>query len=153
MTQAAEIFLSRPRIVLEEGDKLKPYDDATAKAVVAPVGNLSWGWGFNLMQCGSEGLFEVMAAYLVGQVELELAGRTPWYGPLAEADPLRASVYLDVAYNAGVAGLLHGFPSCVQYAAVKNWTASADQLRVKDARLDLSRYAPLRQILIGNPAQ
>ena len=24
-----------------------PYDDATGKNVVAPVGKLSWGWGFN----------------------------------------------------------------------------------------------------------
>lgn len=146
MTQAAEIFLTR--IVREEGDKLKPYDDATARPVVAPVGNLSWGWGFNLMQCGSEGLFEVMARYLVGQIEAELLHQ-PWYAELSGFDPLRASVYLDVAYNAGVAGLLHGFPNCVKAAALKDWTKSAAELTVSNANLDSSRYAPLRKILLS----
>lgn len=146
-SQAVEIFLSRPRIVKEEGDKLLPYDDATGKNVVAPVGNLSWGWGFNLMACGSEGLFEVMARYLVTQVDAELS-KLPWYASLG-SEPTRQSVFLDIAYNAGVHGEIHGFPKMVAYAAAHDWKNCAAQCTVADARLDASRYAPLRQLILN----
>lgn len=145
--QAVEIFLARPRIVKEEGDRLLPYDDATGKNVVAPVGKLSWGWGFNLMQCGSEGLFEVMARYLATQVDTELS-QGAWYASLTN-EPTRQSVFLDVAYNAGVAGEVKGFPKMVQYAAARDWPNCASQCKVADARLDASRYAPLRQLIIN----
>lgn len=145
-TKAVEIFLARPRIVREEGDRLLPYDDATAKAVVAPIGKLSWGWGFNLMACGSEGLFEVMARYLVTQVDTVLSS-TAWYGGLGN-EPTRQSVFLDVAYNVGISGMLHGFPLMIRYAAARDWPNCAAQCKVASATLDASRYAPLRQLLL-----
>lgn len=145
-TKAVEIFLSRPRIVREEGDKLKPYDDATGLPVVAPRGFLSWGWGFNLMACGSEGLFEVMARYLVTQVDAELS-KLPWYVSLTN-EPTRQSVFLDVAYNVGVAGEIHGFPTMIHYAGLRDWPNCAAQCKVANESLDASRYAPLRQLLL-----
>lgn len=145
--KAVELFLSRPRIVREEGDKPKPYDDATGLPVVAPKGFLSWGWGFNLMACGSEGLFEVMARYLVTQVDTELS-KQGWYASLG-SEPTRQSVFLDIAYNAGVTGELHGFPKMIAYAAARDWTNCAAQCKVADARLDASRYAPLRQLILS----
>jgi hypothetical protein len=145
-SRAIEIFLSRPRIVREEGDRLLPYDDATGKNVVAPVGKLSWGWGFNLMACGSEGLFEVMARYLVTQVDNELS-KLPWYASLG-SEPTRQSVFLDVAYNAGVAGEVHGFPEMCRYAGLRDWPNCAAQCKVANVNLDASRYAPLRQLLL-----
>ena len=150
--RAVEIFLSRPRIVREEGDRLKPYDDKTGKDVVAPVGNLSWGWGFNLMQCGSEELFEVMARYLVTKVDAELTASivngVRWYAGL-DSEPTRQSVFLDVAYNAGVAGEVHGFPKMIGYAIARDWPNCAAQCKVLDARLDAQRYAPLRQLILN----
>lgn len=145
--RAIEIFLSRPRIVREEGDRLKPYDDATGKDVVAPVGNLSWGWGFNLMQCGSEELFEVMARFLVTKVDAELS-KLPWYASLG-SEPTRQSVFLDIAYNAGVYGEVHGFPKMVAYAGTRDWQNCAAQCKVADERLDAQRYAPLRQLILN----
>lgn len=146
-SHAVEIFLARPRIVREEGDRLKPYDDATGLPVVAPKGFLSWGWGFNLMACGSEGLFEVMARYLVTQVDTELS-KFPWYSSLTN-EPTRQSVFLDVAYNAGVYGEVHGFPKMIAYAVARDWQNCAGECKVADARLDASRYAPLRQFIIN----
>lgn len=145
--QAIELFLARPRIVREEGDKQFPYDDATGKPVVAPVGKLSWGWGFNLMACGDEGLFEVMARYLATKVDTALS-LYPWYVGLTP-EPTRQSVFLDVAYNAGVYGEVHGFPKMIAYATVRDWPNCAGQCKVADARLDASRYAPLRQFIIN----
>lgn len=144
--QAIELFLARPRIVREEGDKQFPYDDATGKPVVAPVGKLSWGWGFNLMACGSEGLFLVMARYLVTQVDAGLS-QYPWYASLTN-EPTRQSVFLDVAYNVGVYGEVHGFPAMISYAAVRDWPNCAAQCKVANASLDASRYAPLRQLIL-----
>lgn len=145
-SRAVEIFLSRGRIVREEGDRLLPYDDATGKPVVAPVGKLSWGWGFNLMACGSEELFEVMARHLVTKVDNELSAYA-WYAGLSN-EPTRQSVFLDVAYNAGVAGEVHGFPRMTQYAGLRDWPNCAAQCKVADTKLDASRYAPLRQLLL-----
>lgn len=143
-TKAIEIFLSRARIVREEGDRLLPYDDATGKNVVAPVGKLSWGHGYNLMACGSEGLFAVMDRYLVAQIDDQL-GRYDWYRAM-EAEPTRQSVFLDVAYNNGVGGLLH-FPAMIAYSVAREWQKCAGECKVADAKLDASRYAPLRQLL------
>lgn len=146
-SKAVEIFLARPRIVREEGDRLLPYDDATGRPVVAPVGKLSWGWGFNLMACGDEGLFEVMARYLATKVDTALSLQA-WYGGLTN-EPTRQSVFLDVAYNAGVYGEVHGFPEMTRYAGLRDWPNCAAQCKVANASLDASRYAPLRQLIIN----
>lgn len=139
--QAVELFVARaPK---EEGLKLKPYDDATGKPVVAPVGNLSWGIGFNLMVCGSPELFEVILRHLAGILDAQLSA-LPWY---LNSPPGPQSAFLDVAYNEGESHLVHGFPLMTMYAGLKNWTACAAQCKVLDASLDKSRYAPLRVII------
>lgn len=147
MSRAAVLkFLARDRIVREEGDKQLPYDDVTAKPVVAPVGNLSWGWGFNLMQCGSEGLFYVMADYLVSQLDTHLS-QEAWYASLG-SEPTRQSVFLDVAYNSG-GDLRHGWPKMVGCATVRDWPGCAAQCKVARPDLDKSRYAPLRALILA----
>lgn len=145
--RAVELFLARPRIVKEEGDRLLPYDDATGKLVTAPIGWITWGWGFNLHTCGSEGLFEVMARYLATQVDMELS-KSAWYAQLTN-EATRQSVFLDVAYNAGVAGEVKGFPKMIAYATARDWIKCAGECKVENARLDASRYAPLRQLIIN----
>lgn len=132
------------RLAHEEGMRLFPYDDATGKRVGAPLGNLSWGYGFNLDQCGSSGLFEVMETYLVTQLDRQLA-EYPWYVAL---DDVRGSVPLDVAYNAGLNGLLKGFPHFISALERGDIDAAVVQLHVADPHLDASRYAPLRSILL-----
>lgn len=143
-TKAVQLFLGRIR--REEGDKLKPYDDATGLAVVAPVGNLSWGWGFNLMACGSEGLFLAMATYLVTDLDTYLS-RQSWYAALG-SEPTRQSVFLDVAYNAGE-DLAHRWPKMVAAANLRHWTECAAQCKVARDDLDKSRYAPLRALILS----
>lgn len=143
-TKAVNLFLGR--IVPEEGSKLKPYDDATAKPVVAPIGNLSWGWGFNLMQCGSVGLFRAMATYLATALDHQLSQQS-WYLGL-DVEPTRQSVFLDVAYNSGP-DLLHHWPHMVAYAIVRDWSNCATQCMVVSEVLDKSRYAPLRTLILN----
>lgn len=142
--KAVTLFLGR--IKPEEGDKRKPYDDATGKPVAAPVGNLSWGWGFNLMVCGSEELFRVMAQHLVTELDQQLSDYA-WYAGL-DSESTRQSVFLDVAYNNGVGGLLH-FPHMIALAVAKKWhECAAECIVVKtNPSLDASRYAPLRALI------
>lgn len=141
------------RLALEEGKRPKAYNDKTGRTVTcktadpATSGNLSIAYGTNL-ENGLDGYeMSFLRQHRVELAQYALAAEG-WYCDLSVSDPLKASVYLDVAYNAGVAGLLHGFPSCVKAASLKDWTKSAAELRVADERLDLSRYAPLRKILL-----
>src|ERR1700687_1835463 len=97
---AVSVFLARK--TREEGDRLQPYDDKTGFPVRAPVGNLSWGRGYNLMKCGSEGLFDVMDTFLVGALDAKLQAYS-WY---TGAGDVRGSVFLDIAYNGGINDLL-----------------------------------------------
>lgn len=126
----------------EEGVKILPYDDATGKPVAAPVGNLSWGIGFNLMKCGSPKLFEVMLRYLIGLIEDDLV-QLPWYLQLPDSVQ---SVCQDIAYNGGIADLL-GYPKMIAAFKTGDLNAAADQCTEKDPKLDASRYAPLRAII------
>jgi len=132
------------RLTTEEGERVLPYDDATGKNVTAPVGNLTWGRGFNLMACGSSGLFAVMEQYLLEQLDATL-NQYAWY---AQAGGVRASVFLDIAYNGGIHDLL-GYPKMIACAAAGDWAGAAAQCTEKDAALDASRYAPLRALLLS----
>jgi hypothetical protein len=139
---AVSVLLAR--LTAEEGDELLPYDDATGKQVKAPVGNLSWGRGYNLMECGSKGLFDVMDVFLVSALDSKLQAY-PWY---TGAGDVRASVFLDIAYNGGIHDLL-GYPSMLHYASMGDWQNAAAQCTEKDPKLDHSRYAPLRALLLS----
>lgn len=139
---AVSVFLARK--TREEGDEILPYDDATGKQVRAPVGNLSWGRGYNLMKCGSEGLFDVMDAFLVSALDNKLQAYS-WY---TGAGDVRASVFLDIAYNGGIHDLL-GYPSMLHYASIGDWPNASAQCTEKEPKLDQSRYAPLRALLLS----
>jgi hypothetical protein len=132
------------RLTGEEGDRPLPYDDATGLPVKAPEGNLSWGRGFNLMKCGSPGLFQVMENYLLSVLDNALQAYS-WY---SGAGDVRASVFLDIAYNGGLHDLL-GYPSMIHYASIGDWVNAAAQCTEKDPKLDASRYAPLRALLLS----
>jgi|SRR5215469_5469044 len=138
-----EIDLFLARLPKEEGQRMDPYDDATGLTVHAPKGKLTWGRGYNLAECGSSGLFNVMDRFLVSQAANELL-KLPWYAAL---DPVRRSVCLDIDYNAGERGLLH-FPSMIHYLTLKDFVNAAAQCRVEDTTLNNSRYASLRKLLL-----
>jgi len=142
--QMSAISVLMTRLTTEEGQRMLPYDDKTGADVRAPVGNLSWGRGFNLMKCGSTGLFDVMESYLLQQLDNSLRAY-PWY---TDASPVRASVFLDIAYNGGIEDLL-GYPHMLAAAARGDWAEAAKQCTEKDPKLDASRYAPLRALLLS----
>ncbi len=132
------------RLTREEGERLLAYDDATGLPVKAPVGNLSWGRGFNLMKCGSPGLFAAMESYLLAELDIKLQAYS-WY---RDAGDVRASVFLDIAYNGGLHDLLN-YPHMLAAASVGDWAEAARQCTEKDPKLDASRYPPLRALLLS----
>lgn len=132
------------RLKREEGERQFAYDDATGARVRAPQGFLSWGRGFNLDACGSAGLFDVMERYLIGLADTALQP-FQWYQAL---DDVRASVVLDIAYNGGVGGLLH-YPHMISALKTQDWAAAAKECAVANEKLDATRYAPLRKILLS----
>lgn len=136
---AVDLFVARA--FSEEGVRNLPYDDATGKEVKAPIGNLSWGIGFNLMECGSLGLFKVMLAYLAGRLDADLRSHL-WY---ADLPPGVASACLDIAYNAGEGGLLH-YPHMIHFLALKDWASAAQECTTSNPNLR-GRYAALAEII------
>ena len=129
----------------EEGERTDPYDDATGKTVHAPIGNVSWGYGFNLVAIGCKGLFDVMERYLIATIEAQLMPYT-WY----RIDMVRQSVLLDIAYNAGVEGLLH-YPKMLAAIEAHEWDDAALECGTSNPALK-SRYAKLANILLSGVA-
>lgn len=140
---AIDLFLAR--MPIEEGERIAPYDDATGKTVKAPIGNLSWGHGYYLEEIGSHDLFEVIDRYLAGKVEADLMPHA-WY----QIDAPRQSVLLDIAYNAGVTGLLH-YPHMLAAILDRDWTEAGRQCTSSNPKLK-GRYDALSKILVTGEA-
>jgi lysozyme len=130
------ISVALPRLQTEEGFRATVYTDTTGHATI--------GYGFNV----DAGISKSAAAMLLSAQLAELDNalqRYPWY---ANAGDVRGSVFLDVAFNEGLHGLLH-FPTMIHYASVGDWVNAAAQCAVMDPKLDASRYAPLRALLLA----
>lgn len=143
---AVELTLSR--LILEEGRRAFAYDDSTGKRVTCqPQGNLSIGIGLNLETGLDDAEIEWLLEHRLGLIEKQLS-TFDWY---AHADAVRQSVFLDMAFNGGVHGLLR-FAHMVAAAEMGNWALASKECSVLDTRLDSSRYAPLRQLLLNGAA-
>lgn len=136
------------RLQAEEGVRAFAYNDATGKRVTCqPGGNLSIGIGVDLETGLDTDEIAWLLAHRLGKTDAALS-QYAWYPALDEP---RGSVFLDVAFNAGVAGLLH-FTNTIHFATIQDWpncsAALLDSLAAKQAP---NRYAALSQIILtGN---
>lgn len=133
------------RCIIAEGFRGQPYNDATGKTVTCqPGGNLSWLYGINVENAGSIGLARVVLSYLIREKDTALQAHD-WYPLLDEA---RASVFLEMAYNMGIGGIL-SFTSAIHYASLKAWgSCAASILDSKAAKQLPGRYKALANIII-----
>jgi lysozyme len=122
-----------PRLQLEEGFRSLPYKDTQ--------GHVTLGFGFNV----DAGITRYAATALlnaqVTELDVTLAG-FPWY---QGANDVRKSVFLDIAFNSGLHGLL-AFPLLLAAAARADWEGAAAQCKVKEPEL-AARYARLAELL------
>ena len=128
------IDIALPRIKTEEGFRSAIYNDSE--------GHPSIGYGLNLDAGISQ---RVAAAALQAQLEelQEDLSKYPWYASL---DAVRQSVLLDMAFNLGLAGLLH-FPHLLAALSRQDWASAATECHVENPEL-AGRYKILSQILL-----
>ena len=134
------VRIAWPRLKLEEGFRSHPYTDTGGHTTV--------GYGFNL----DAGItMRAAEALLLAQAQEihEALLQLSWYAAL---DPVRQSVCLDIAFNAGEGGLLK-FPHMIAALARQDWPTASTECRVENPALDASRYATLRQLLLIGGAQ
>jgi len=123
-----------PRLQTEEGFRSMPYKDTE--------GHLTLGYGFNVEAGITRPAALALMKAQVQELDGVLNGYT-WYGTL---DAVRQSVCLDIAFNAGIPGLLK-FPHMIAALANKDWQKAADECRVTNLEL-AGRYSKLAQILL-----
>jgi len=100
----------------DEGVRFKPYTDT--------VGRLTVGVGRNLTDVGlSDDEVDYLLANDVKRAQEGLA-QFAWYAGL---DPVRQGACTNLAFNLGIAGLLH-FPHFIAAMAHGDWTAAAGEL-------------------------
>ena len=141
MSAAVDLVLLR--LIEEEGERSYAYDDATGKEVTGE-GNITWGRGYNLKAIASPALFDVIDRFLLDQCDTALRPYR-WYRAL---DAVRASACLDIAYNAGVAGLLR-YTRMIAALTQNDWLTAAKECTTSNPVL-IRRYNKLsKMILMG----
>lgn len=129
------VDIAVPRLQTEEGFRPMPYQDTN--------GNTTLGYGFNV---GAGITRTAASALLCAQLQdlnTELL-KFAWYVAL---DEVRQSVCIDIAFNAGLSGLL-GFPNMIAALARQDWMSASIECHVQDSKL-ASRYAGLSQLLLN----
>lgn len=147
MNLAIEMALRRICSALEEGFRRYPYDDATGLRVRAPDGNITWLYGCNLDTEGTPELGQTIVRWKLYRLYGSLMER-PWFA--ATEAPARQSVFLDIAFNQGLGGLLD-YPSMIHYALLGDWVNAAAQCSVKPDEPPgvIARYKRLSDILLS----
>jgi len=138
-----EIAYATTRLSLEEGFLSYLYDDANDHPVKAPVGNATIGFGCNV-QAGWSRLFALKVLRLQVEEVAEALASYPWY---QKCNAERRSVFIDIAFNDGIAGFVKGFPKLEAAVLAGDWVEAEAQCEVKNPKLK-SRYDALGKILL-----
>lgn len=103
------------QLIRDEGTRNFPYTDT--------VGKLTIGVGRNLTDMGITNAEVYVLLNNDIQRVMNALGAYPWFQGL---DPVRQAALGNIAFNIGVAGLLH-FPSMLHCVAVADWQGAHDQ--------------------------
>jgi len=135
------------RLGTEEGRRAFAYNDATSKRVTCqPGGNLTIAVGVNLEVGLDDDEINWLSQHRVQKVSDALSAYA-WYSGL---DEVRQSVPLDIAFNAGLHGLL-GYPHMIAALASKDYATAAANCTTTTPGLQ-GRYENLQRILLsGQP--
>jgi GH24 family phage-related lysozyme (muramidase) len=130
MTAIGEASL---RLQTEEGFRGLPYKDTRGHTTIA--------YGFNV----DAGISKYAAGALLVAQLTELDATLAGYAWYKNANDVRKSVFLDVAYSSGLHGLLN-FPHMLAAAASGDWATAASECKVVEPEL-AGRYAALAELL------
>lgn len=134
------VDIAIPRLKINEGFRANAYLDTT--------GHRTIGYGFNL----DAGITQTAAEALLRAQAEDIAQTLSGYWWASGLDDARLSVLIEVAFNVGVAGLLH-FVKCLTAIGHQDWLNAAGELLNSDAaHLLPSRYHALSQILLTGSA-
>lgn len=100
----------------DEGDKRFPYTDT--------VGKVTIGCGFNLTDVG---LYPEEIDWILGNRITKLRAQLAAYQWYSTLDAVRQAVVENMAYNMGVADLLH-FPHMLAALAKQDWATAASEM-------------------------
>ena len=130
------IDITIQRLETEEGFRGTAYKDTE--------GHLTIGYGFNV----DAGITQFAAGALLTAQLQELHSKLLLYGWYSTLDETRQSVCLDIAFNAGLTGLL-AFPHMIAALSRQDWpSAQTELLNSEAARAAPSRYQALGQLLL-----
>jgi lysozyme len=134
------VELALPRLKINEGFRAHVYTDTT--------GHKTIGYGCNL----DAGITQAAAEALLLAQAQDLARTLTAYWWAGGLDEPRLSVLIEVAFNVGLAGLLH-FTKCLTAIGHQDWQGAHDELLDSDAaHLLPRRYGGLAQILLTGVA-
>lgn len=116
------------QLTADEGRKNYLYDDATGKRITkgtTVIGHPTWGLGFNCDAVGfTDAAIDAQFEDVRTSVINEVFNALPWT-PLLPAGPLRALI--DIAYNAGIDGLL-GFHHLLDALQRRDFVAASKEV-------------------------
>lgn len=125
MTLREQVLIDLAR---DEGDRHKPYDDATGKELRpgdVVQGNITIAKGVNL----SAGISQAESDYLTGgrldAVLTDLAAALPWAA--AKPEPVQRAI-ANICFNQGVHGFVTRWPKCVAHLQADEFDAAADEV-------------------------
>lgn len=134
------VDIAVPRLKINEGYRSHVYNDT--------LGHPTIGYGCNL----DAGITQTAAEALLCAQTADIAKALSGYWWAGGLDDARMSVVLEIAFNAGLGGLLH-FPKMLAAIGAKNWQTAHDELLNSDAAHMLPvRYTLLAQILLTGVA-
>lgn len=128
------IDIALPRLETEEGFRTLVYKDTRGHSTI--------GYGCNLDAGISKYAAGALLRAQITELDAAMAG-FPWY---INASDVRRSVFIDMAFNLGLHGLL-GFPHMLSAAAQNDWATAAAECKVQEPEL-ASRYAALAKLLL-----
>lgn len=142
---ADDLIALKAQLTSHEARRADVYDDATGHRITKGTmvaGHPTWGIGFNLDAMPfCEAAIDAQYDYVLSALLAELTTALPWMVNLPSG-PLRA--ILDVAWNAGVDGLL-GFHRMLGFAQQGNFGAAA--LELIHSQLEPHRAARLAALM------
>jgi GH24 family phage-related lysozyme (muramidase) len=110
----------------DEGFRATPYDDATGKAVRAPVGNLTIGYGTNLAGGISVEEAEMLLRHRA-KIATEDAIAIIGLDALSAMSEVRQAAFVCMAYQMGRPGL-RTFKKTISYAVAGDYAAAAREM-------------------------